>query len=165
MAIGGVTGMAGARSFDTAQFAARMVKELDSNGDGALSEAEFTAGLTAKGVSAAAAADRFDSIDTKGTGKISQADIASAIKAPGGKGQRPGGSPPGGGPSRGGAAQAGGSAKSNGETTYDPADTNQDGTVSTVEAVIYSFKHAAAAITKAANAGQQRAGNTLDVTA
>lgn len=132
--------------------ASKVVKNLDSNGDGTLEKKEFVAGLTANGISAADAAKQFDSIDTKKTGKISQTDIESAIKSsiakggppPGGKNGPPPGGGAAGGHGPGGAGQTGGSATTS-TKTYDKEDINQDGTVTSAEALVYALKHPAEA--------------------
>ena len=143
-AIGAGTAAAADPSARASRFAAKMMKELDSNQDGSIDKNEFVTGLTAKGVSAEDAAKQFDAIDTQKTGSISKADITTAIQsgalkplAPGrsggrgdGDGDRGGGKPSG---------AAGGAAASK---TYDPADTNQDGKVSEQEALVYSQKQA-----------------------
>jgi Ca2+-binding EF-hand superfamily protein len=114
--------------------AAKMMSELDTSKDGNLDRNEFVSGLTAKGVSATDAGKMFDAIDTKKKGSITTADIESAVKSGAVK-------PPAGGAPRAGSGKppSGGSAGSS--TSYDPADTNQDGTVTAQEALLYSMKH------------------------
>jgi hypothetical protein len=147
-----ISGIGSAGGFDVSKMAStiasKMEKNLDTNSDGTLDKKEFVAGLTANGVSAADAAKQFDSIDTKKTGKITQADIESAIKSnivkgdppPGGKSGPPPGAAAAGGHGPGGAGQTGGSATTS-TKTYDKADLNQDGTVTSVETLIYELKH------------------------
>jgi hypothetical protein len=177
-----ISGIGSARGFDLSQMASemasRMVKDLDTNGDGSIDKAEFTAGLTAKGISADEAAKRFDSINTNGTGKITQSDIESSIKTSGGKVPAPVGggkaAPPAGGPPAGSAAKSGRSSKSSDSASYDPKDTNQDGTVSTAEELAYDLKHPAEASTKKSNTSynqqgksteRQKVGSIIDMTA
>jgi hypothetical protein len=138
---GGVPAGPGAAPPDVSKLAskvaAKMMSELDANKDGSIDKNEFVTGLQAKGVSSADAGKMFDAIDTKKTGSIGQGDIEKAVKngtlkPP--QGARPpegGGKPPG-----GGGGGAGGTS-----TTYDAADTNRDGTVSSLEALVYSMKH------------------------
>ena len=57
-------------------------------------------------------------------------------------GQRPGGTPPAGGQKPSGASGSSASSSSaSSSKTYDAKDTNQDGTVSTMEEIKYSLKH------------------------
>ncbi|QWR76544.1 EF-hand domain-containing protein [Candidatus Magnetomonas plexicatena] len=133
-----VSGMGSAGGFDPSKMATRMMKDFDKNGDNTLDKSEFTAGLTAKGVSADDAAKLFDKIDTKGTGKITQSDIETSLKTSGGKGAPP----------AGGAAKSGSTAKSSDSTSYDKKDTNQDGTVSAAEEFAYALKHPETASTE-----------------
>lgn len=167
-----VSGIGSPGGFDVSTMvstiASKVVKNLDSNGDGTLDKKEFVAGLTANGVSATDAANQFDSIDTKKTGKISQADIESAIKASIGNGGSPpggkAGPPPGGGPA-GGAGKAGGSTSTGASSkTYDKMDLNQDGTVSSVEELVYELKHSAIASSDS-KPSAQKLGNNINVTA
>ena len=134
----------------------KLVQDLDANKDGGLDKKEFVSGMVSKGMSAAVASKAFDTIDAKKTGKINGADIESALNSgkiprpppPGG----PGGSPPPGGP--GGPPGGSGTTKGGGKagdsetsdaTKYEVADINKDGTVDTVEALVYEQKHPQAA--------------------
>ena len=126
-----------------AQAAQRFMKALDANQDGSVAKQEFVDGLQAKGVSATDAALRFDAIDKAGSGQITKSDIETALKSgdikpkdlgigrgpPGGGKDGHDGPPP---PQGGGATGSASSAKQ-----YDPADTNQDGTVSAQESLVY----------------------------
>jgi hypothetical protein len=172
-----VSGIGSPGGFDVSKMAStiasKVVKNLDSNGDGTLDKKEFVAGLTANGVSAADAAKQFDSIDTKKTGTISQADIESAIKVsignggppPGGKGGPPHSGGPTGGPPPSGAGQAGGSSTTGASSkTYDKKDLNQDGTVSSVEELVYDLKHGAVSSSNN-KPSAQTLGSNINVTA
>jgi len=131
--------------------ASKMMSDLDPNNSGTVTKDKFVSTLTAKGMSSTDATKMYYSIDTKGTGSITKSDIESAIKS--GSLKPPAGGPPGGaGRSHGArsAGAAGGSAGSAGASktgssdsskSYEAADTNQDGTVSSLEAAIYSLKH------------------------
>ena len=123
------------RSFDPSPMAAKMVKDLDTNNDNTLSQAEFVDGLKSKGVSQADAEKMFSSLDTKGTGKVTQADIEASIKKTGDQG----GTPPAGGAQGPGGAQ--GKAKSDDSKVYDEKDTNKDGVVSALEELAYNLTH------------------------
>ena len=141
-AIGRGTAPAADPAARAARFAAKMVKELDTNQDGSIDKKEFVTGLTAKGVPAEDAAKQFDAIDTQKAGSISKTDIASAIQS-GALTPPPRGRPAGDGDGeRGGGKPAGGAGGAAASKTYDPADTNQDGKVSEQEALVYSQKQA-----------------------
>lgn len=171
-----VSGIGSGGGFEVSKMAStiasKVVKNLDANGDGSLDKKEFITGLTAKGVSADDAEKQFDRIDTKKTGTITQADLESDIKNTIGKGGPPpggkGGPPPSGGPTgastAGGAGQANGSASTNSAKTYDKADANKDGTVTSMEALVYQLKHPAVAPSDN-NAATQRLGGNVDVQA
>lgn len=165
MAISGVGSSGG---FDATKFAASIVKKLDSNKDGSLDKAEFVKGLTAQGVSEEDAGKRFDRIDSQKAGKITQMDIATDIKANAGKDGPPKGAPPAGKPPAGGPPPAGGkqsasaSSQSSDTQTYDKQDTNQDGTVSTQEALLYEIKHPTDTTGSSQSAGSRQLGTNVD---
>jgi hypothetical protein len=117
------------------KIASKMMNDLDTNKDGNLNKNEFVTGLSAKGVSTKDAVKMFDAIDTKKTGSINTADLETAVKS-GAIKPPSGGRPPGG---RGGPPAGGGGGGSS--QSYDPADTNKDGSVSAQEATLYSMKH------------------------
>jgi Ca2+-binding EF-hand superfamily protein len=131
-----------------ARFASKVFSDLDTDKDGKVNKDEFVSGLESKGVSADDATKQFDAIDTQKSGSITQSDLETAIKsgtfAPprpaggeGGAGRAHGGGRP---PEAGGGAGGAGSASSS-TKTYDPADTNEDGTVSSQEQLVYSVSH------------------------
>jgi len=154
--------------------ASKMMSDLDPNNSGTVTKDKFVSTLTAKGVSSTDATKMYDSIDTKGTGSITKTDIESAIKS--GSLKPPAGGPPGGTGrphGTGNAGAAGGSAGSAGASktgssdsskSYEAADTNQDGTVSSLEAAIYSLKHHAveSSVSKSATTAL---GKTIDTKA
>jgi len=140
-----------ATSFDPAKGAARLASkvfsEIDSDKDGKVNKNEFVSGLESKGVSAEDATRQFDAIDTQKSGSITQSDLESAIKSGDFKPPRPaegtggaqgaqGGAKPAGG--AGGAGAAGGASSTK---TYEAADSNEDGTVSAQEELVYSISH------------------------
>lgn len=148
--IGGTGGGSFFGSFNPAKMAgrmsSRMMNDLDANKNQSIDKNEFVTSLAAKGISSADASKMFDAIDTKKSGSITRDDIETAVKTgaikppagsapPRGAGKS-GGPPPGGQAGGGAAAQA-----------YDPADTNQDGTVSAKEALVYSFTHTTKSVT------------------
>jgi Ca2+-binding EF-hand superfamily protein len=145
-AISGIS--SSATSFDpakgAARFAGKVFADMDTDKDGKVKKEEFVSGLESKGVSADDAAKQFDAIDKQKTGSITKDDLETAMKsgtfAPprpqeGAAGAQGGGRPQGAG-GGGGASAAGGATK-----TYEAADTNQDGTVSQQEELVYSISH------------------------
>lgn len=157
MSISGI----GSSGFDISKMASKIVKDLDADGDGSINKAEFTKGMTSKGMSEADATEKFDSVDTKKTGSITQSDIETDLKnnAPQGK-SAPSGPPPGG-------AKPGGSSQGGSSTNYDVKDTNKDGTVSAAEELVYEIKHPDKAATEVStkSTGSNKTGTIIDVTA
>jgi len=96
--------------------AAELFASMDSDGDGAVTEAEFTASRP-ENMTEEQAVALFNDIDTEGSGAISQAQFEAAL------------TPQAGAQAAGAAAAppAGGGGSS--EESYDPLDTNQDGVV------------------------------------
>ena len=143
-AISGISGGASAPAFDPAKGAARIANkvfgELDADKDGKVKKEDFVAGLESKGVSATDAAKQFDAIDKQKTGSITKDDLETAIKsgdfAPPRPAEGGGGKPQGAGGGAGGAGAASAATK-----TYEAADTNEDGTVSQQEELVYSISH------------------------
>ena len=145
-AISGISASASAPAFDPAKGAARLANkvfgEMDADKDGKVKKEEFVSGLESKGVSAEDAAKQFDAIDKQKTGAITKSDLETAIKSGDFAPPKPteGGAP---------AAQAGGKpqgaggagAASSATKTYEAADTNEDGTVSQQEQLVYSISH------------------------
>jgi len=117
---------------DPSQRTAEIFAGADSDSDGALSAEELAADMTAHappgrdGVSTSDMAARMIADgDTDGDGQLSSEEFTS-LKPP------EGGPPPGGGPPPSGAG-ASASDEESSTTSYDAADTNQDGTVSMSE--------------------------------
>lgn len=117
-----------------------LFSKIDANGDGSLDKGEVQA--LADKMKADTGEDigpDFTELDTDGDGSLTQAEFEagrpSGPSGPGGPGgpggaqgpQAAGGPPPAGGPGGAGGASA------SSETTYDPLDTDQDGTVSQME--------------------------------
>ncbi len=149
-AISGVSGASTqATSFDpakgAARFAAKVFTDLDADKDGKVNKDEFVSGLEKKGVSADDATKQFDAIDTQKNGSITQSDLETAIKsgsfAPPRPGGAQGGKPAEGAHGGGGGGAGGVSSSSSSTKTYEAADTNQDGTVSEQEQLVYSVSH------------------------
>jgi hypothetical protein len=89
------------------------------------------------------------------TGQLSA--LRPGGKAPGGKGPPHGGPPPGGGGGGAKPAATSSSSSTSSTKTYDPADTNKDGTVSPAEQVAYATKQAAAKAAAAKEAAAKEA--------
>lgn len=80
----------------------------------------------------------------------------------------PGGAPPTGGPHGGGHGGGHGTEKSGSSSTnqtYDPKDTNQDGTVSLQEELIYNLSHAQATKSTTSSAANGATSNSIDLVA
>lgn len=115
--------------------------KVDSDGDGAVSQTELQALLEAMSGGTASQTgvssdELFSQLDADGDGSLSEAEFDAG--RPSGAGGEAGGmqalggmpSPPGG---PGGAGGAGGASGSSSAASYDPLDTNEDGTVSAAE--------------------------------
>jgi hypothetical protein len=139
-------GNGGSGGFDISKMASmmasKMMSDLDPNNTGKVTKDQFMSALESKGVSSADATKMYSSIDTKGSGSITKSDIETAVKN--GNLKPTSGGPPRGGPggasAPGGAGKAGGSATTS-TKTYDKEDLNQDGTVTSTEALVYELKH------------------------
>ncbi|HWW70226.1 MAG TPA: EF-hand domain-containing protein [Duganella sp.] len=161
-AISGISSSS-ATSFDPAQgaarFAGKVFAEMDTDKDGKVKKEDFVSGLESKGVSATDAAKQFDAIDTQKTGSITKDDLETAMKsgtfAPprpqeGASGAQGGAKPQGAGGAGGG---GGASAASSATKTYEAADTNEDGTVSQQEELVYSISHPSESASDASKIG------------
>jgi hypothetical protein len=148
-----------------AKMASKMMSELDPNNTGKVTKDQFISTLTAKGVSSTDATKMYDSIDTQGSGSITKSDIETSIKN--GNLKPPSGGPQGG---AGGAKKSGGAGGAAGGTggasssskTYDAADTNQDGVVSTQEAAIYALKHSSTSSAESSKTNPSKLGTNVD---
>lgn len=140
--------------------AAQVFKQLDQDNKGYLTEADLTSAVVnispegaqqAQGDAQAMAKEAFARMDSDADGQVTEEEFAAATPparpaedqtAQAASAASGGTRPAGGGGGAGGAGAAGGSASSS--ETYDPADTNEDGTVSEQERLIYEAKQAAA---------------------
>ena len=162
--INSVTGR-GSGNFDpsdmASKMASRMMKDLDPNDTGSVSKDQFVSKLSDKGVSSTEATAMIDSIDTKKSGSITKADIESSIKS--GSLKPPAGGPPGGakGP-RGAGGPGGGAGASTSSQSYDAADTDKDGVVSSLEAAIYAISHPSASNTDSTKTDPSKLGQNVD---
>lgn len=115
-----------------------LFSKVDTDGDGSVSQAEMQTlmdKMSANGSSSASSTsdasgstEKFAQLDTDGNGSLSKSEFEAG--RPSGP-QGAGGPPPGGKPPPGGTG--GSSTKADSSTSYDPLDTNQDGTVSLAE--------------------------------
>jgi hypothetical protein len=131
-----------------ARFAAKVFSDIDGDKDGKVNKEEFVSGLASKGVSEEDATKQFEAIDKQKSGSITQSDLETAIKSGdftppkpaagtgGAEGAQGGAKPAGGG---GGAGAAGGASAAT--KTYEAADTNEDGSVSDQEQLVYNLSH------------------------
>lgn len=134
-----------------ARFAAKVFSDIDTDKDGKVNKDEFVSGLESKGVSADDATKQFDAIDTQKTGSITQSDLETAIKSGTFTPPRPAGGTGGAGgagghqggarPAEGGGGAGGVSSASSSTKTYDAADSNEDGSVSAQEQLVYNNAH------------------------
>ena len=140
-------------------------KKIDSTNKGFITETELASAIVqfspegmslSKADAQSVAKEAFTKMDANTDGKVTSAEFKDAApkNSPnGGPPQgRPQGPPPGGPPPGGG---AGGPAGAKGGTTAskstDPADTNQDGTVSEMERLAYASKQQTIAATESIN--------------
>ncbi|MDZ7919582.1 EF-hand domain-containing protein [Rhodoferax sp.] len=120
--------------------------KVDTDGDGSVSQDELTV-LTDKIKSDTGqdVSQDFSKLDTDGNGSLSQAEFEAGRPQPpevSQGAQGPGG--PGGARGPGGPGGARGASSS--DTSYDPLDTNRDGTVSEVERMVGELKEAIAGL-------------------
>jgi Ca2+-binding EF-hand superfamily protein len=127
--------------------------KIDTNGDGSIDKTESQV-LTdkVKAETGKDTSDMFGKLDKDGDGKLTKAEFdagkpkdgvqgAGGNKGPGG----PDGPPPPGGPGGGGGGAGKTESSASTSTTYDPLDTNQDGTVSEMERLVGAIKDAVSA--------------------
>jgi len=161
-------GSGGSGGFDiskmASKMASKMMSDLDPDNTGKVTEDQFVSALKSKGVSEADATKTYNSIDTKGTGSITKSDIETAINN-GNLKPHSGGSrgPSGSADASGSAGQTGGSATTS-TKTYDKDDTNEDGTVTSLEELVYALKHPAEASSDN-KTSTQKPGSNVNVTA
>ena len=138
-------------------------KKIDSTNKGFITETELASAIvqfSPEGMSLSQtdaqsmAKDAFTKMDANADGKVTSAEFKDAApkNSPNGgpPGGRPSGPPPG--PPPGGPSGAKGGAASSSTQNYDPADTNQDGTVSEVERLAYASKQLTATTSTLATA-------------
>ena len=123
-------------------------KKIDSTNKGYITEAELASaivqfspeGMTlSKADAQSVAKEAFTKMDANTDGKVTSAEFKDAATKNSPNGGPPQGGPPPGGGTGGPAGTKGGTAASASKST-DPADTNQDGTVSEMERLAYASK-------------------------
>ena len=129
------------------QAAERMLKAVDTNQDGKITENELSKAIAAGGSKKGpSASEIMKQLDQGNKGYITEKDLEAGLAkidmgtkaqgpAPGGAG---GGEAPAGGE---GAMAAGGASGASASTSYDPADLNQDGVVTLQEGIQYAMTH------------------------
>ena len=147
-AISGVSssGTTQATTFDpakgAARFAAKIFSDIDTDKDSKVNKEEFVSGLASKGVSTEDASKQFDAIDKQKSGSITQSDLETAIKSGDFTPPKPAAGTGGAEGAQGGARPAGGGGGAGASTkTYEAADTNEDGSVSDQEQLVYNISH------------------------
>ncbi len=120
--------------------------KVDTDGDGSVSQDELTV-LTDKIKSDTGqdVSQDFSELDTDGNGSLSQAEFEAGRPQPpeGGQAAQGAGGPGG---ARGPGGPGGAQGASSSDTSYDPLDTNRDGTVSEVERMVGELKEAIAGL-------------------
>ncbi len=112
---------------------------MDANGDGKVTKSELTSALTASGEQASPSDVQksvdtiFKMLDSSGKGYITEQDAAVGLEKLDEAGKASASKTEGSSKARGG----GGGGEGSASTTLDPADTNQDGTVSAAEEMAY----------------------------
>jgi len=153
------------------RMAEKMLKDLDSDGDGAISKSELAKASQAAANSSASSTSKADSadsasldklfkaMDTDGDGSVSKSELSAFMEKAG---------PPQGPPPAGGSSPSGGpppSSTSSSSHSTDPADTNADGTVSTEERMAFAYQQLMAALQRVGEAASKSEGtSTISVT-
>jgi hypothetical protein len=140
-AIGSVSGGYDAASTrqTLSKLADRILKEVDGDQDGKITQDELSAALDARGVKqSSSASEFFKQLDQGDKGYITKQDIENGLEsvaqsapAQGQPAARPGGAPPAGG------GGTGDSSSASTASSYDPQDLNQDGVVTMQEKLQY----------------------------
>lgn len=130
-----------------------LFSKVDTDGDGSVSKSEMSDFVAKMGKNSdtSSSDDKFAKLDTDGDGSLSQSEFeAGRPQAPGqAQGTAPMGPPPG----AGGAEKSGSSTSASSSTSYDPLDTNQDGTVSEMERLAGALKDLAQNASKKSSEG------------
>lgn len=142
-----------------------LFSKVDTDGDGSVSQSEMSDFKAKMGKSADTSSndERFAKLDTDGSGSLSQAEfeagrpqapgqggVGAAQGAGGPQGATPMGPPPG-----AGGAEKSGSTSASSSTSYDPLDTDQDGTVSEMERLAGALKDLAQSASDKSSLGDE----------
>ncbi|TFW30256.1 EF-hand domain-containing protein [Massilia arenosa] len=128
-----------------AQYAEALFSKLDTKQQGYIDSDEIKSSLGSRATDADAA-EVMKALDGDGNGQVSKSELSAAIEKVGSalseqqdqsRVAAAGGAPGAGGPRGGG---GGDRTSSPASETYDPADTNQDGTVSAAEQAAYALQ-------------------------
>jgi hypothetical protein len=157
-----ISSVGSSTSYDATQMASSLVSSLDSSKDGSVDKTEFVKGLTAAGVSSDDASAEFDKLDTAKTGKLTQSNLESALSnssqttttsstttsissaAMDKLASESSSSTESSSSSSSTSSASAAATTSSSSETYEKADTNEDGTVTTQEQMLYDRKHAEA---------------------
>lgn len=124
-------------------------KQIDSTGKGYITVSDLASAIVnissegknlSQSDATAQAKDAIQKMDTNQDGKVTQSEFTAAASKPSTQGGQTSGPPPGGG----GGGPPGGvmsASASESSTSFDPADTNKNGTVTLVEQQVYAIKH------------------------
>ncbi len=192
MSVSGIGSSAGAVDFTelrkkmAERMAERMMKDLDADGDGAISKGELANASKAAANSPSSDAtgsassvtssldDLFKALDSDGDGVISKSELSSFMEKAGPPTGGPQGSAHAGGPPSGpppdasstGAGDSSTSSSSTSSTKSDPADTNGDGTVSAEERMAFAYQQLLAALQRTGSLAGDGAATTsrIDIT-
>jgi hypothetical protein len=174
------------------RMAEKMLKDLDSDGDGAISKSELAKASQTSASSSSSSTSKADSADTAsldelfkamdadGDGSVSKSELSAFLEKAGPpQGPPPaGGPPPSGGPpgpprdeanpvetSSTSTKASNTSSTSSSSLSTDPADTNADGTVSTEERMAFAYQQLMAALQRLGeSASRSESTSTLSVT-
>jgi EF-hand domain pair len=128
-------------------------RQIDNTSKGYITESDLASAIVnispeGKNLSqteaTAKAKDAIQKMDSNQDGKVTQSEFTAAAPKPPAQGGQPSGPPPGGGPGGpppGGPGGGKPASDSESSTSFDPADTNKDGTVTLVEQQAYTIKH------------------------
>jgi len=155
MSIGAVGSSA---SYDVTQMASTLVSNFDKNKDESVDKSEFVKGMTANGISSDDANAMFDELDSAKTGKLTQSTFESALSNSSPSSATPSttttissdaveklasesSTSTSVSSSSSSSSSSATSTSSSSTKTYEKADSNEDGTVTSQEQTVYDVKH------------------------
>ena len=151
--------MSGTKRPDPSKMVDDLFSKLDTTGKGYLTKSDLQSASTqlsgsdssnsSGSTSSSANVDElFKKLDANGDGNITKDELASGLK------QLAGGTPPSGSGNANSTSSTNGTSSTQSSSTsktYDPADTNQDGTVSAQERIAYALKQLASQLQSSAS--------------